>query len=159
MTAHERWMNYAIKEAEKAFDLQEVPVGCVIVRDNTIIGKGYNQTETLNDPTAHAEIIAITAAAATLGSKFLEKSTLYVTLEPCAMCAGAMVLARLQKLVFGAYDPKAGACGTLYAITEDRRLNHRVHTVGGVLDEQCSALLRDFFKIQRLKPENGKGNS
>jgi len=149
MTPHETWMKYAIREAERALDQNEVPVGCIIVRDNKIIGKGYNQTETLKDPTAHAEIIAITAAAAQLQSKFLEECTLYVTLEPCAMCAGAIVLAKIPTLVFGAYDPKAGACGTLYTITEDNRLNHRVHTIGGVLDGECGGLLRDFFALKR----------
>lgn len=149
MTRHEQWMKYAIKEAEKAFEQNEVPVGCVVVRENRIIGKGHNQNETLKDPTAHAEIIAITAAAAQLQSKVLDKCTIYVTLEPCAMCAGAIVLARIPTLVFGAYDPKAGACGTLYTITEDVRLNHRVHTVGGVLDADCSLLLREFFAMKR----------
>jgi tRNA(adenine34) deaminase len=156
MTQHERWMEYALREAEKAFDQNEVPVGCVIVKGNKIIGKGYNQNETLRDPTAHAEIIAITAAAAQLQSKVLEECTLYVTLEPCPMCAGALVLARMQTVVFGVYDPKAGACGTLYTITEDKRLNHRVQTVGGVLDEKCSELLRDFFAMKR---SGGNGDS
>jgi tRNA(adenine34) deaminase len=155
MTPHETWMKYALKEAERALDQNEVPVGCVIVRDNRIIGKGYNQNETLKDPTAHAEIIAITAAAAQLQSKVLEACTLYVTLEPCAMCAGAIVLARIPTLVFGAYDPKAGACGTLYTITEDARLNHRVHTLGGVCDTECGALMRDFFSVKR---NGGKQN-
>lgn len=149
MTPHESWMKYALREAERALEHNEVPVGCIIVRDNKIIGKGYNQNETLKDPTAHAEIIAITAAAAQLQSKFLEDCTLYVTLEPCAMCAGAIVLAKISTLVFGAYDPKAGACGTLYTITEDSRLNHRVHTIGGILDAECGALLRDFFLVKR----------
>ncbi len=149
MTPHETWMKYALREAERALDQNEVPVGCIIVRDNKIIGKGYNQNVTLKDPTAHAEIIAITAAAAKLQSKFLEECTLYVTLEPCAMCAGAIVLAKIPALVFGAFDPKAGACGTLYTITEDARLNHRVHTIGGVLDAECGALLRDFFLVKR----------
>ncbi len=149
MTPHETWMKYAIKEAERAFDQNEVPVGCIIVHENKIIGKGYNQIETLKDPTAHAEIIAITAAAAQLESKFLENCTMYVTLEPCTMCAGAIVLAKIPTLVFGAYDPKAGACGTLYTITEDARLNHRVHTISGVLDAECGSLIRDFFKLKR----------
>jgi tRNA(adenine34) deaminase len=156
MTPHEQWMRYALREAEKALDAAEVPVGCVIVRNNQVIGKGYNQNETLKDPTAHAEIIAITAAAAQIGSKILSDCTMYVTLEPCPMCAGAIVLARIPVLVFGAYDPKAGACGTLYNITEDTRLNHRVHTVGGVLDAECGALLKDFFKVRRL---GGNGDS
>ncbi len=106
-------------------------MGCVIVSDNRIIGKGYNQIETLKDPTAHAEIIAITAAAAFLGSRRLVNTALYVTLEPCAMCAGAIVQARIPRLVFGAFDPKAGACGTLFNIVQDQRLNHRADVVGG----------------------------
>ncbi len=149
MTRHEQWMELALREAEKAFDQIEVPVGCVIVRENRIIGKGYNQNETLNDPTAHAEIIAITAAAAQLRSKRLDDCTLYVTLEPCPMCAGAIVLARIPTLVFGAFDPKAGACGTIYNITADSRLNHHVRTIAGVLDDKCGGLLREFFALKR----------
>lgn len=145
MTLHERWMELALKEAELAYKRKEVPVGAIIVHESKIIGKGFNQTETLQDPTAHAEIIAITAAASHLESWRLEDCTLYVTLEPCAMCAGAIVLARIPRLVFGAYDPKAGACTSLYTITNDTRLNHRVHTVGGVLEGKCSALLKDSF--------------
>ena len=150
MICHEHWMQLAIKEAEFALKRKEVPVGAVIVHEEKIIGKGFNQTETLNDPTAHAEMIAITAAATHLGSWRLDGCTLYVTLEPCAMCAGATVLARIPRLVFGAYDPKAGACTSLYTITNDTRLNHRVHTTGGILEETCGALLKEFFtKIRR----------
>ena len=144
-TEHERWMEQALRLAERAMDEEEVPVGAVIVKDNQIVGKGYNQNETLRDPTAHAEIIAITAAANTLGDKRLTGCTLYVTLEPCAMCAGAIVLARIPTLVFGAYDAKAGACGTLMNIVEDNRLNHRVHVIPGVLDDKATSLLREFF--------------
>ena len=147
-------MVLALKEAEAAYRRKEVPVGAVIVHDNTVIGKGYNQTETLQDPTAHAEMIAITAAAAHLGSWRLDGCTLYVTLEPCVMCAGAIVLARLPALVFGAYDPKAGACSSLFNLTNDSRLNHRVHTAGGVLESKSKTLMKDFFeKVRR----NGKG--
>ena len=149
MTEDERWMEYALREAEQAMKRKEVPVGCVIISDNRIIGKGYNQIESLKDPTAHAEIIAITAAAAFLGSRRLENTALYVTLEPCAMCAGAIVQARIPRLVFGAYDPKAGACGTLFNIVQDQRLNHRAEVVGGILAERCGALLSDFFKLVR----------
>jgi tRNA(adenine34) deaminase len=149
MTEDEKWMEYALREAEQAMKRKEVPVGCVIVSDNRIIGKGYNQIETLKDPTAHAEIIAITAAAAFLGSRRLENTTLYVTLEPCAMCAGAIVQARIPRLVFGAFDPKAGACGTLFNIVQDQRLNHRADVVGGILTERCGALLSEFFKLVR----------
>ena len=149
MTEDERWMEYALREAEQAMKRKEVPVGCVIISDNRIIGKGYNQIESLKDPTAHAEIIAITAAAAFLGSRRLENTTLYVTLEPCAMCAGAIVQARIPRLVFGAFDPKAGACGTLFNIVQDQRLNHRAEVVGGILAERCGGLLSDFFKLVR----------
>jgi tRNA(adenine34) deaminase len=144
-TDHERWMELALRQAERAFEEDEVPVGAVIVKEGRLLGKGYNQIEQLRDPTAHAEIIAITAAANALGDKRLDGCTLYVTLEPCAMCAGAIVLARVPVLVFGAYDPKAGACGTLFNIVEDTRLNHAVHVVPGVRDGQCSALLKAFF--------------
>lgn len=149
MTPHDHWMQYALKEAETAFKRKEVPVGAVVVYREQIIGKGFNQTETLQDPTAHAEMIAITAAASYLQSWRLDDCTLYVTLEPCPMCAGAIVLARIPQLVFGAYDPKAGACSSLYTITNDSRLNHRVHTVGGVLEQKASALLKDFFSRVR----------
>jgi len=149
MTEDEKWMEYALREAEQAMKRKEVPVGCVIISDNRIIGKGYNQIESLKDPTAHAEIIAITAAAAFLGSRRLENTTLYVTLEPCAMCAGAIVQARIPRLVFGAFDPKAGACGTLFNIVQDQRLNHRAEVVEGILAERCGGLLSDFFKLVR----------
>ncbi len=141
----ERWMEYALKEAGQALRRKEVPIGAVIIQENRIIGRGYNQTETLQDPTAHAEMIAITAAATHLGSRRLEGCTLYVTLEPCAMCAGAIVLARVPRLVFGAFDPKAGTCGTLYNLVQDARLNHRVEMVGGILAEKCGGLLQEFF--------------
>jgi tRNA(adenine34) deaminase len=151
-TDHERWMECALREAERAYDDDEVPVGAVVVRDGCIVGKGYNQNERLKDPTAHAEILAITAAANTLQDRRLDGCTLYVTLEPCPMCAGAIVLARIPVLVFGAYDAKAGACGTLYTIPEDERLNHRVHVIPGVLDAACSALLKSFFGAIRSVP-------
>lgn len=145
MTEDERWMESAMKEAELAYKRKEVPIGAVVIHNGRVIGRGYNQIETLRDPTAHAEMIAITAAAAQLGGRRLDKCTLYVSLEPCPMCAGAIVLARIPKLVFGASDPKAGACGTLYNIVQDARLNHRVELVSGVLEEKCSKLLKDFF--------------
>lgn len=151
MTIHEKFMDIAFREAEKAFKIGEIPVGAVIVKDGIIIGKGYNQVETLKDPTAHAEIIAITAAANHLESKWLDGCTLYVTLEPCIMCAGAIVLARIPTLVFGTFDPKAGACGTLYNIVQDKKLNHRVHVISGVNDLKCKAILKDFFNIMRTK--------
>jgi tRNA(adenine34) deaminase len=145
----EHWMDMALREAEAALARKEVPVGAIIIQDGKIIGRGHNQIETLQDPTAHAEMIALTAAASYLMSRRLEKTEMYVTLEPCPMCAGAIVLARIPILVFGAYDPKAGACTTLYSITNDTRLNHRVHTVGGVLEEKCSGIMKEFFRKQR----------
>ncbi|MBA4312450.1 MAG: tRNA-specific adenosine deaminase [Chlorobiaceae bacterium] len=150
-TGHEYWMEMALKEAEISLERKEVPVGAVIIYEGAVIGKGSNQIEMLQDPTAHAEMIAITAAASHLGNRRLEKCTLYVTLEPCPMCAGAIVLARMPLLVFGAYDPKAGACSSLYTITNDTRLNHRVHTIGGILEAKCGGILKEFFKVQRTQ--------
>jgi tRNA(adenine34) deaminase len=147
---HEQWMNTALREAQRAFDADEVPVGAIVVREGEIIGRGYNQIEQLQDPTAHAEMIAITAAANHVHSKRLENCTLYVTLEPCPMCAGAIVLARIPVLVFSSYDPKAGACGTLCNIVEDQRLNHSIHVVGGICDKESEALLKDFFAKKRI---------
>jgi tRNA(adenine34) deaminase len=138
-------MKLALQEAEKAFEQDEVPVGALVVHKGKIIGKGYNQMELLQDPTAHAEMIALTAAANHLHSRRLEDCTLYVTLEPCPMCAGAIVLARIPTLVFGAYDPKAGACGTLMNVVEDKRLNHNPHVVAGVCDRESEELLKGFF--------------
>lgn len=146
---YEYWMELALREAESAAHNGEVPVGAIVVQGGVVIGKGSNQIEMLHDPTAHAEMIAITAAAAHLQNRRLENCTLFVTLEPCPMCAGAAVLARIPLLVFGAYDPKAGACSTLYTITNDSRLNHRVHTIGGILSERCSVLLSEFFLKRR----------
>ncbi len=142
-------MKAALREAQKALDLNEVPIGCVIVREEKVIAKGHNLTEQLKDATAHAEMMAITAASAALESRYLTDVTLYVTIEPCAMCAGAIVLARIPRLVFGAYDIKAGACGTLFNITEDSRLNHQVHTIGGVLDRECAPLVQEYFRGKR----------
>jgi tRNA(adenine34) deaminase len=149
MADHKRWMKAAIREAERAFDADEVPVGAVVVLNGVIIGKGYNQVERLSDPTAHAEIIAITAACDRLGDKHLKDATLYVTLEPCPMCAGAITLARLKQVVYGAFDEKAGAASTLYNIAQDPRLNHYVDLVSGVEEQRCAALLTDFFQRKR----------
>ncbi len=146
---HTYWMELALREAEIAAERGEVPVGAIIVREGIIVGKGSNQTEMLQDPTAHAEMIALTAAATHLGRKWLEGCAMYVTLEPCPMCAGAIVLARLPLLVFGSYDPKAGACSSLFTITSDTRLNHRTHTVGGVDRDKCGELLKGFFQAKR----------
>ena len=147
--ADERFMRQALSEAALAAASADVPIGCVIVRDGRIVGRGFNQRELLQDPTAHAEILAITAAAADVGSWRLERCTLYVTLEPCPMCAGAIVLARIPRLVFGAADPKAGACGSLMNLAHDPRLNHRVEITQGVLADECGEKLRSFFQALR----------
>lgn len=149
MSPHEIWMQYAYREAEKAYEKGEIPIGAVIVFDNMIIGKGHNQVETLKDPTAHAEIIALTSAAEYLISKVLLGCTMYVTLEPCSMCAGAIVLAKLDALYFGAYDNKSGACGSVLNITNNKALNHRLNVTGGIMDDKCGELLRSFFDVKR----------
>jgi tRNA(adenine34) deaminase len=145
----DRFMRQALLEAAQTAESGDVPIGCVVVRDGRIIGRGCNQRELLQDPTAHAEILAITAAAAEVGSWRLERCTLYVTLEPCPMCAGAIVQARIPRLVYAAADPKAGACGSLMDVTRDPRLNHRVAVTGGVLAEECGEKLRAFFRALR----------
>lgn len=145
------FMRAALREAERALDAGEVPVGCVIVRENQIIARGYNRREALQDPTAHAELLAITAAANHLGSWRLEETTLYVTLEPCPMCAGAIILARIPRVVFGAYDPKAGCCGTLMNLLADSRFNHRPDLKGGVLEGECGGILTAFFREIRSR--------
>ncbi|MSR74932.1 MAG: tRNA adenosine(34) deaminase TadA [Planctomycetes bacterium] len=150
----EVWMRKALREAEAAAADGEVPVGAIIVHKGRILGRGRNQRETLHDPTAHAEMIAITAAAGELESWRLLDCTLYVTLEPCAMCAGAIVLARIPRLVFGASDPKAGACGSVLDITRHERLNHRVEPEGGVLGEECGHMLSEFFRKRRAAVED-----
>jgi len=146
------WMEFAFKEAEKAYRKDEVPIGAVIVHQSQIIARGFNQVEMLKDPTAHAEMLAITAAADHLDARRLLNTTLYVTLEPCSMCAGAIVLSRIPRLVFGASDPKGGACGTLFNIVQDQRLNHQLSVTGGVLEQKCSLILSDFFR--RLRDTN-----
>ena len=152
MTLNEQWMKHALLEAQKAYEQEEVPVGAVIVQNGRIIGRGHNQIERLQDPTAHAEMIAITAAANHLESRRLDDCTLYVTLEPCPMCAGAIVLARIPTLVFGLFDQKAGASGTLYNITHDKRLNHTVHVISGVCDRESEEILKRFFGKVRTVP-------
>jgi tRNA(adenine34) deaminase len=146
---HKDFMREALKEAGVSAQLGEVPVGAVIVRDNTIIGRGHNLRESLQDPTAHAEILAIREAAEFQNAWRLENSLMYVTIEPCPMCAGAIVLARIPVLVFGAGDPRAGACGSIMNIVQDSRLNHWVEIISGVLEEECSDLIRDFFQQLR----------
>lgn len=145
----ERFMQIALNEAEKAAEEGETPIGAVAVLNGKIIAKARNKREIWNDPTAHAEIIALKKSAKKLNRWRLTGLTLYVTLEPCAMCAGAMVLARIDRLVFGCADPKAGACGTLYNILQDKRLNHQVEITTGVMEKECSALLKKFFKQLR----------
>ena len=145
------YMQEALKEAKEAFQEEEVPVGAVIVYQGKIIARGHNQVERLKDPTAHAEIIAITSAANYLGTKWLNEACLYVTIEPCSMCAGAMVLARIKNLYFGASDPKTGASGSVINIVNHKKLNHRIKVVGGILQEECSGILKDFFKKKRDK--------
>ena len=139
----------ALEAAEIAHENGDVPIGAIIVYENTIIAKGCNQREQLQDPTAHAEIIALTAAAAHLQTWRLKGCTMYVTLEPCPMCAGALVLARIDRLVFGCKDPKTGACSSLYNIVQDQRLNHRLEVTQGILKEQFSKLLQNFFQQRR----------
>jgi len=145
----ERMIRQAIQEAELALQTGDVPIGAVVVHEGRIIRRGRNQRELLQDPTAHAEMIALTAAAAALDSWRLEGCTLYVTLEPCVMCAGAIVLARVERLVFGADDPKAGACGSVFNLVADDRLNHQVRVDRGLLAPECADLLRAFFARQR----------
>ncbi|MFA5430278.1 MAG: tRNA adenosine(34) deaminase TadA [Candidatus Omnitrophota bacterium] len=145
------FMREAVKEARKAFDEDEVPVGCVIVHKKKIIARAHNQIERLKDPTGHAEMLALTAAANALEMKWLNQSSVYVTIEPCAMCSGALVLARVEKLFYGADDPKTGACGSVFNITDNRRLNHRIKVRKGLLAEECGALVSGFFAKKRAK--------
>ncbi len=145
----EMFMREALRQAQKAYDSGEVPIGAVIVHHNKIIARAHNQVEALKDPTAHAEMIAITQATSALSAKWLRECGLYVTIEPCSMCAGALVLARLGRLCFGAEDPKTGACGSVMNIVRHQRLNHRVETSGGVLAGECGALVSEFFEKKR----------
>jgi len=147
---HHKYMRQALILAKTAYDDNEVPVGALIVKDNQIVGKGYNQTEMLNDPTAHAEMIAISSACSTLDSKYLTDCTLYVTLEPCPMCAGALVWSKIKRIVFGAMDPNAGSCGTLFNIAANKKLNSSAEVIHGIMETECSELLKKFFKERRL---------
>jgi tRNA(adenine34) deaminase len=146
---HEKWMRYALREAEKAYSENEIPVGCIIIFHNTIIAKSYNRVETLKDPTAHSEIQAITSAAEYLNSKQLLGCSMYVTLEPCVMCAGAIVLSKIENLYFGSFDPKSGACGSTLDITHNKIMNHKCKVYGGILDSECGEILKSFFKSRR----------
>lgn len=150
-TVEERFMTEALKEAVKALERDEVPVGAVIVQDGKIIARAHNQNVLLKDPTAHAEMIAITEAAAFFKNERLLNTELYVTIEPCAMCAGALVLARAKRIVYGAKDPKAGACGSVTNLVHHRRLNHRILVKSGVLEKECRLLIQEFFKRKRQK--------
>ncbi len=148
---HKVWMGRALTQAKLALTHGDVPVGAVVVRGGEIVSEAHNRRELDTDPTAHAEILAVRAAAAALGSWRLDGCTLYVTLEPCTMCAGALVLARLPELVYGASDPKAGAVGSLYDLAREPRLNHRVAVTAGVLAEDCGAVLTTFFRAARAR--------
>ena len=144
-------MEEAIIEAKKAFELGEVPVGAVIVKDGEIVARAHNLTETSKDPTAHAEMLAIRKAAEALGGWRIKGCSMYVTLEPCSMCAGALVWSRMENLYIGARDPKAGACGSVFNIVESERLNHRVHVEYGLMENECSELLKSFFRELRVQ--------
>jgi len=153
---HEQYMQEALKEAEKAFVEDEVPVGAVIVNDGKIIARGYNQVERLKDSTAHAEMLALTSATNCLSTKWLNEASLYVTIEPCSMCAGALVLARVKNVYFGATDPKTGACGSVVNIANHKKLNHRIKIKGGILKDECGSLLKEFFS--RIRYSNKAGS-
>jgi len=142
-------MREAIRQANMASSKDEVPVGAIIVHERKIIARAHNQIETLKDPTAHAEMIAITQATNYLSSKWLEKCTLYVTIEPCSMCAGALVLARITRVCFGASEPKTGACGSVINIANHKSLNHRVEVSNNILAEECSSIVSEFFQKKR----------
>ncbi|MBR5516756.1 MAG: tRNA adenosine(34) deaminase TadA [Firmicutes bacterium] len=146
-------MRLALEEAQKARDLGEVPIGAIVVKDGVIVGKGFNKTETTKDPTAHAEMEAIRMAAATLGGWRLIGCDLYVTCEPCSMCAGAIVWSRIENLYIGTMDPKAGACGSVFNIVQEEKLNHNVNIEYGILQQECSQILKDFFKNLRRTKE------
>lgn len=151
MTECERYMKEAIKQAKKALVLDEVPIGCVIVYDGKIIGRGYNRRNTDKSTLAHAEMLAIKKASRSISDWRLEDCTMYVTLEPCQMCAGAIVQARIPRVVIGSMNPKAGCCGSILNLLEEERFNHQAEVVKGVLEEECSAMLTDFFKALRKK--------
>jgi tRNA(adenine34) deaminase len=149
------WMGIALREARKAADRGEVPIGALLVRDGKVLGRGYNLREAGRDPVAHAEIIAIRKAAKKEESWRLNGATVYVTLEPCIMCMGAMLLARIDRVVFGCHDPKGGAAGSLYDLSDDPRLNHRIRVISGVREAECAAILSDFFAALRREKKKG----
>lgn len=152
----EYWLCYALQLAEHAYQQGEVPVGAVLVRDQQVLGEGWNQSISQHDPTAHAEIIALRAAGLAAGNYRLPNTTLYVTLEPCVMCAGALLHARVERVVFGAYDPKTGAAGSRFDVLLDQRHNHQIELVGGVLQQDCVTQLQAFFKERRLAQKQAK---
>lgn len=149
-------MEEALREAEAAFQLGEVPIGAVIEKDGQIIARGHNLTETEKDPTAHAEMIAIREAAKVLGGWRLIGCSLYVTVEPCSMCAGAMIWSRIENLYIGAMDPKAGACGSVFNIPDEERLNHRIHVETGIMEEECAGMMKAFFAQLRNRKKKKK---
>jgi tRNA(adenine34) deaminase len=150
------WMGKAIAQAKRAEAIGEVPIGAVLVRDGAVIARGHNLRESSQDPSAHAELIAIRKAARKLGSWRLSGATLYVTLEPCTMCMGAVILSRLERVVFGSFDPKGGAAGSLFDLSNDKRLNHSVTLTPGVRGEETSALLSNFFAALRARKKQSK---
>lgn len=147
---HQRWMRHALSLARSALDMDEVPVGAVVVHEGEIIGEGHNRTIVDCDPSAHAEIVALRSAASHVGNHRLPGCQMYVTIEPCAMCAGAIVQARLSSLIYGATDPKAGAAGSVLDVLRNPTLNHQCHVVGEILRDECSELIREFFQGRRL---------
>lgn len=146
---HQKYMVQAFKLAEEAYDEGEIPVGAVIVHDDRIIGKGYNQIQRLTDPTAHAEILAISAACSTIENKYLENCAIYVTKEPCPMCAGALVWSKIDRIIYGASDAKAGACGSVFNLASNNKLNHRIEVIQGVMERDCESILKQFFTDRR----------
>lgn len=150
------FMQEALKEAEKALALEEIPIGCVLVKDGQIIGRGHNARETLDRAILHAEMMAIEEANARIGNWRLLDTTLFVTIEPCVMCSGAIGLARIPKVIYGAANPKFGAAGSLYNILEDRRLNHRGEVEVGILEAECAGIMQDFFRTRRQKAKQSE---
>ncbi len=146
-----KYMYAALQEAEKAYEQHEVPIGAVIVHNNRIIGRGFNQSDKLNDPTAHAEMIAITAAANNLQSRVLEECDLYITVEPCVMCAGAILLSRIRSIYFGTFESKFGACGSLFNIIESGKYNHKPNLYSGIYSDESKSLLENYFRKKRSK--------
>ena len=155
-TPDETYMKEALDEAKKAMDKGEIPVGAVVVLGGEVIGRGHNLREATGDPTAHAEMLALREAARAIGHWRLIGCTLYVTLEPCPMCAGAVINGRVDRVCFGAFDPKAGCCGTLYDLTGGRKFNHHPDVAGGVLNDECAALLKEFFSKRRAAQKEEK---